>query len=265
MGTPALETRLLSSLSIQDEASFKHVALYQDLKDVLLRANYPVRVLPKTHEGRWDRALILNLTFWGVDGGAGGDVLVDDLLEADVVGHAAWHHLAAGVLAGAPGKPPSVDALFLGEAIASAFDLYLVGRLLGHAPRSSFLASQVPAMAEAAEAAGLPEEDFETLLEGVAKDPDRAFEDLRSLLVDACRALFGCRNAQEGFAALAALDGHRFGPLLHRYELSNWVLYARAFGDAAPDQNARDVDQALRTARASMDWLEANWVRPALK
>ena len=67
---------------------------------------------------------------------------------ADVVAHAAWHYLAARALAPAAGRSLSVDALFLGEAIASAFDVYLVGRLLGHAPRSTFLETQVPAMAE---------------------------------------------------------------------------------------------------------------------
>ena len=68
----------------------------------------------------------------------------------------------------------SAEALFLGEAIASAFDVYLVGRLLGHAPDSSFLETQVPAMAEAAQAAGLPDEELEAMLDGIAADPECA-------------------------------------------------------------------------------------------
>ena len=40
-----------------------------------------------------DRALLINLTFWTAD--AGGDVLVDEHVEADVVAHAAWHHVVA--------------------------------------------------------------------------------------------------------------------------------------------------------------------------
>src|SRR4051794_30629787 len=163
--------RSIDDLTIEDERSFRHVELYGDLKDVLQRAKYSFRLLPEVSSGRWDRALFLNLTFWGAN--EGGDILVDEVIPADVVAHAAWHHLAAKALSEAPGTPLTADALFLGEAIASAFDVYLVGRLLGHSPESSFLATQVPAMADSASAAGLSDDDFDALLQGIADDPDR--------------------------------------------------------------------------------------------
>jgi hypothetical protein len=228
---PALLRRTLGELVIDDAESFRHVGLYADLADILIGDAYEFRLLPASSAGRWDRALLLNLTFWS---GAGGDVLVDDHLPADVVAHVAWHHLAARALTPQRGEPgslparPSNDALFLGEAIASAFDVYLVGRLLGYAPRSTFLATQVPAMADAAKAAGLSEESFAALLERIAASPERAFEDLRALLFDATRALAACSTAEEALVALGRFDAHVFGSLLHRYELSNWVLYARA-------------------------------------
>ncbi len=261
------ELRTVDELEIGDEPSFRHVALYADLKEVLRRAAYPFRVLPKTSSGRANRALLLNLTFWSAD--SGGDVLVDAHPEADVVAHAAWHHLAARALARGPAAQLSVEALFLGEAIASAFDVYLVGRLLGHAPRSTFLESQVLAMAETAQGAGLSEAGFAKLLRGIARGPERAFADLRELLSDATRALFSCRSAEQAHGALRALDGHRFSALLHRYELSNWVLYARAYGQGAalggkPDPRARAVERALRKAKDPLSWLVAAWVRPAL-
>ncbi len=267
MTTPRTATpfvrRSLDELTIGDEASLRHVGLYADLKEVLHRADYPFRVLPKSRAPRNDRALLLNLTYWSPD--AGGDLLVDDRIEADVVAHTAWHYLAARSLATRVGAAPSADALFLGEAIASAFDIYLVGRLLGHAPRSRFLASQVPAMAEAASAAGLPARGFERLLGRVADDPDRAFADLRELLSDAAASLYACDTAERGYNALAALDAHPFSALLHRYEISNWVLYARAYGARAPvDARARSVDRALRRAKAPLDWLAEHWVAPAL-
>jgi hypothetical protein len=257
------EERAVDELTIVDERSFRHVALYGDLKEVLRRAKYPFRVLPKASSGRADRALFLNLTFWSA--AAGGDVLVDDRVDADVVAHAAWHHLASRALASGPGALPSVGALFLGEAIASAFDVYLVGRLLGRAQRSAFLETQVTAMGEAASAAGLPEKKFVGLLEDIAADPDRAFGDLRELLADATGALFACRSGEEAFGALAALDGHRFSALLHHYELSNWVLYARAYGAGkAADVRARAVDAALRKASVPLDWLAEHWIAPAI-
>ncbi len=253
--------RTVDELTIEDERSFRHVALYADLKEVLLRAKYPFRVLPEDLEGRADRALLLNLTFWGAD--AGGDVLESETLPADVVAHAAWHHLAAKALPH-EGKTPA-PALFLGEAIASAFDVYLVGRLLGHAPTSSFLETQVPAMAEATEAAGLDEDGFESMLEAIASGPERAFADLRELLFDATSALFAAPDAGAATTALASFDSHRFASLLHRYELSNWVLYARAYGDAAGGERARALDAALRAEKLPLEWLVREWVTPALR
>jgi len=252
-----LRNLTLDQLTIEDERSFRHVALYDALKEVLRRDGFRFRVPePGSRDATWDRVLFLNLTFWSAQEPA--DVLVDDHIAADVVAHAAWHHLARKSLPAAS----SADALLLGEAIASAFDLYLVGRLLGHAPDSDFLRTQVPAMAEVAQAAGMAERDFEALLEGVAEDPDRAFEDLRQLLFDAGTALMGCADVDAGAAALEGLDARRFAPLLHHYELSNWVLYARAYtkfrGD--PDTSVRGVDALLRSAPVALDWLETHWI-----
>jgi len=259
----SFDRRTVDELAIGDEPAFRHVALYADLKEVLRRAAYPFRILPRASRRREDRALLLNLSFWAAD--AGGDVLADASTEADVVAHAAWHHLAARELAPASGGAMSVDALFLGEAIASAFDLYLVGRLLGHAPRSTFLGTQVPAMAETVSAAGLSKAAFAALLAEVSRSPDRAFADLRELLTDAAAALFACRTTEQAHAALRAVDGHRFSALLHRYELSNWVLYARAYGRSeGRDRRVAAVDRALRKAKVPLEWLSAHWVAPAL-
>jgi hypothetical protein len=259
----AFRERTIDALTVTDEGSFRHVALYSDLKEILARDGYVFRVLPDRYAGRWDRALLLNLTYWD---GAGGDVLESATAPADVVAHVAWHHLAARALAIAPGAAPSAEALALGESVASAFDVYLVGRLLGHAPRSSFLATQVAAMAESARAAGLTERRFGSMLRDVARAPERAFADLRRLLYDATLALLPCRGADEALASIARFDGHRFAPLLHHYEISNWVLYARAYARTAraPDRRARALDASLRARRDPLAWLVRTWVAPAL-
>jgi hypothetical protein len=248
----------LDELVVEDEASLRHVALYASLKEELVRAKYEFRVLPAGSSVRHDRALFLNLTYWAA--ASGGDVLVDERVPADVIAHVAWHHLASRAIGPRASAKPSVDALFLGEAIASAFDVYLVGRLLGRAPRSAFLKTQVPAMAESAEAAGLSARGFARMLTGIAEDPDRAFADLRELLSDASATLFRCRTGDDAHAALAGLEGHRFAPLLHRYELSNWILYARAYGAERGGARARAVDRALRSASVPLDWLASRWL-----
>lgn len=256
-----LRSSTLDELVIDDEPSFRHVGLYADLKQILRKDGYTFRVPENGALPSWDRVVFLNLTFWTPD--EQGDVLASDHLDADVLTHVAWHHLCRKAL---PGSPATSDSLFLGESIASAFDLYLVGRLLGHAPDAVFLETQVPAMADAAEAAGLDEAGFEALLGSVAEDPERAFEDLRQLLFDAGTALVGAKGPSEAAVTLERFEGHRFAPLLHHYELSNWILYARAYAKApiAPDEATRAVDRALREAKDSLAWLQKSWVDPRL-
>lgn len=260
--TRGLRRRTLDALEIEDERSFRHVALYGDLKEVLRKDGYVFRTLDAETPGSWDRALFLNLTFWGAD--EGGDVLEGDVIPADVVAHVAWHRLAHRALRTPDGAKPSASALFLGEAIASAFDLYLVGRLLGHAPNASFLATQVPAMAETAQNAGVEDDAFDAMLQTVAEDPEAAFGSLRELLYDVTGALHACGDAEAALAVLDRFASHRFGALLHRYELANWVLYARAYGSAAPSPDADAIDRALREAPDPLAWLVEHWVRPAL-
>lgn len=250
----------LDELNIDDERSFRHVGLYETLKAILVRDGYRFRVPPADEAIAWDDALFLNLTFW--DPSEHGDVLTSDSIPADTLMHVAWHHVAVRAIpTSAPGKRPSIDSLFLAESIASAFDLYLVGRLIGHAPKSEFLQTQVPAIADVAEAAGVDEEAFESLLGELAEEPERAFEDLRSLLFDAASGLVTCRGIDSAREFLGSLQARRFAPLLHHYALSNWVLYGLAHGDPGPDPAIRAVDKALRAAPVALDWLETNWLR----
>ncbi len=257
-----LQRVTLDNLRIEDERSYRHIGLYAELKRTLVHDRVAFLV-PKSGstEARWDRALFLNLTFWSPD--QPGDVLDSDAIQADVVMHACWHHLTRRALTAlGTTASQSPEALFLGESIASAFDLYLVGRLLGHAPDAAFLETQVPAMAEAADQAGMPEDAFEAMLDEVSRDPDKAFEDLRELLFDASTALVRAPSVEEAAEIIARFDGHRFGPLLHHYELSTWILYARAYAKdlGAPDPRVMAVDAALRSASSPLDWLEKNWI-----
>jgi hypothetical protein len=103
---------------------------------------------------------------------------------------------------------------------------------------------------------------FEALLGEVASDPERAFEDLRQLLFDACMSLVHQPSVGDAADAIAAFDGHRFGPLLHHYELSTWILYARAYGQGTGtrDASVQSIDEALRQAPVALDWLEGQWL-----
>jgi hypothetical protein len=117
-------------------------------------------------------------------------------------------------------------------------------------------------MSAAADAAGLAESEIEALLQAIHAEPERAFEDMRALLLDVSHALYACASVTDALAALERFGSHRFAPLLHHYQLSNWVLYARAFAKPDPEQEAlaKDLDATLRSAPSSLDWLGANWV-----
>jgi len=265
----ALRTLSLDDLTIDDERSFAHVALQARLKQVLRRSGHRFLVPAVSAPISWDRALFLNLTFWGAQDGA--DVLCEDRIPADVVAHVAWHHVVSRELARRSADraaPPTTAALFFAESIASAFDLYLVGRLLTNAPESDFITTQVPLMSECAQEAGQSEAAFAAMLTAVSRDPERAFEDLRVMLFDAASALVRSSGHAEAAETLDGFSGNRFGQLLHHYQLSNWILYARAYATSplAADPVVAEVDAVLRHAPVSLDWLAEHWVdadRPA--
>jgi hypothetical protein len=255
-----LRSASLDEVTIDDEAAFVAVALYPRLRDVLRAGGHRFLIPTAGSPASWDRALFLNLTFW--NGADAAEVLSDDRVAADVVAHAAWHRVVSDRLPGSAGRRPSADGMLFGEAIASAFDLYLVGRLLTEAPGCDFIDSQVPIMGEAAQEAGLSEADFAALLTAVCGDPEQAFEDLRRLLLAAATALLRCGGAIEAQGVLEALGGHRFASLLHHYQLSNWILYARAYGEfgAEVDPAVTGADLVLRAAPSALGWLAEHWV-----
>lgn len=247
----ALLYKMLDDLTIEDERSMSHVGVYGELNRWLRGAGVRFAVLDGP---RSDHALVLNLAFWRP--GDLAEVLADDVITADQLAHNAWHALAAARLGDAARSP---SGLLLAEAIASAFDIYLVGRLLGHAPESAFLTSQVPAMADAALDAGLDEAGFESLLERASDEPEKAFESLRQLLFDTASRLLSATDVSEAAEVLRAAEQHPFAALLHHYELSTWVLFARCYGQG-DGQAAIEVDRALRGADDSMGWLEEHWL-----
>jgi len=134
--------------------------------------------------------------------------------------------------------------------------------LLPVAPESDFITTQVPIIGEAAELAGLSGSGFTALMEEVVDQPERAFEDLRALLLDASLALLPCHGAAEALRVLEGFAGHRFEPLLHHFQLSNWILYARAYAVSFPsgDQVVRDLDTTLRQSGDSLGWLAGHWL-----
>ena len=200
----------LSELVIEDEEALASVPLYPRLKAALAAAGHRF-LLPARHtELSWDRALFLNLTYWS--GAAAADILCQGSLPADVVTHVAWHRVVAHGLSQTLASEAR-GAMLFGEAVASAFDLYLVGTLLRYAPESDFITTQVPAMSEAAANAGLSESDIGLLLEDITDEPIGAFSELRTLLFDVSTALVPCADPVTAQTVLEGFKAHRFAPI----------------------------------------------------
>ncbi|MBT9555207.1 MAG: hypothetical protein IV100_04215 [Myxococcales bacterium] len=246
-------------LRIDDEPAFAHVGLYGRLKAALASSGHVFLVPDDASWVGGDRALFLNQTYWASD--ASADVLAEASITADEVTHIALHGLAKVAVVGG-GRPKSPRAFLFAESIASAFDLYLIGRLLRNRPDSAFIESQVPIIRDAAEDAGLHPDDFAELLGEIVDAPERAFEDLRRLLFDTATRLLDCDEVVGGQAVFEEAADHRFAPLLHHYQLSNWVLFCRAYGTANDDEETRvdQLDAALRAAPDAVAWLEAHWL-----
>ena len=106
---------------------------------------------------------------------------------------------------------------------------------------------------------GGPHED------GVRVDARRYREAIRSVRSPICASSSSTRRPRSsraddraGARRARARSTSTLRALLHRYELSNWVLYARAYGGrGGPNPKVVAVEQALRTTRAPLEWLAA--------
>ena len=237
----------LNDLAIVDHATMDGVDVYPALTQRLVDDAYPFLVAaPQGGTEDWARVLFLNLTYWGGE----GDVLCDDAIAADVVAHVGWHHAIAQTLH--PTGPPTVSALAFGEAVASAFDIYLIGHLLKQSLHTELLATAVPRIRDVALDSGLDEDAVDNLLIDIAADPEAAFESLRALLFDVTRALVDCTTVEQGADVLDAVREHRFACLLHHFEVSNWVLHMQARGRRQPDSATQALDEAMRASSSPL-------------
>lgn len=76
----------------------------------------------------------------------------------------------------ASGPAPTAAALFLGESVASAFDLYVVGQLLRQGTKNAYLSSQVPALSAAALDSGVTEAALADAGPAALDDPAMAMD-----------------------------------------------------------------------------------------
>ena len=244
----------VSELTIVDEQSFETLALYRALRTRMDEAD-PVFLITDPNGDEGERARLLNLGFW--DPSSFMEVLTEPVITADQLAHNALHHCGYGALGDAA---RSLEGLLLVESIASAMDIYWLGRLLAEAPYAEFLESQVPAISEAASGAGASSEEFADLLQLAAENPPKAFGDLRSVLFDTALGLTRAVDVHEADRVLREQSTHQWSVLTHHYAITNWILFARINGSHTSDtKSVLDLDQRLRGVKNPVTELQSIW------
>jgi hypothetical protein len=250
----------LDALRIRDARPFSHILHYAPLKQRLIDAQYTFQLLPKS--ANVASAQLLNLTYWGAPAEAlvGGDVLTEAAIDADVVCHVGWHHMLRETLAADGDNSSSAASLFLGESVASAYDLYMLGVLMLRAPSCGFVQTQAPAIADCATASGLSKRAFAQQLQTIALDPEAAFAALRTLLFDVTTALYLAKTQAAAFTILQSVREAPYSWLLPRFELSNWVLYARAYAKKATSAAASKLNRELAITERPLELLTSRYL-----
>jgi hypothetical protein len=256
----AFETRHLDELDVHEQPALRKVPYYEELKEVLRQGRVPFRLFPEASRARADHALLLNVVFW--DAGAVDDIIERPLVGAYSIPHIAWHYLTARALAPAPGRL-SAGGWVLGESIASAFDLFLLGHLLREDPGAPTARVIVDRLHAAVLRAGGSDDQMRSLAGGARDDPEAAFADLRELLFVGTQALLECERSDDAFAVLRQIDAQPLGCLFHAYRVADWVLQVKASGAKRDDEAVDRLDAELRAQRAPVAWLIDRWLTPA--
>ncbi|MDP3274756.1 MAG: hypothetical protein Q8Q09_06130 [Deltaproteobacteria bacterium] len=248
----------LDALRIDDEHVFESVEHFVALRETVREAGLTFRVAPEASvHAEWSRVLFLNLTYWhGSEGNS--DALASRNIPADVVTHVAWHYLAQRALLG----DFTGESMLMGECIASAYDLFLLGSLWCKKVDCDFVSALREALFAMFEEQGMTHHEFELWLDGLAHDPERAFEDLRALLFDLCVGLLASKSLDDAVAVFDAHSDRRFAGIVHHYELSNWLLHTRAYAATRLDMDpqVRALDASLRAAARPVQWLADTWI-----
>ena len=202
----------LEEMAVVEEDAFRRAGL--DLLGHSRRMLKDLRIA-RVPEGR-GIARLVNLLQWDV--GEHMEYLDGEVVAADQVVHFAMHHIWDQKL----GSDHPLKMLFA-ECMASASDIYLVGKLSHAGEETDFLADTLESFGSYFEMYS-SEEELEELVIQVVEEP---FE----TMIEAARYLFelgSCLLEQViDMDKLILFQDHLFYPLAHHYNISNWVLTIR--------------------------------------
>lgn len=191
----------------------------------LLRAHRVAFVAMENGNGL---ARLVNLLFWRA--GERREYVDGSALYADQVIHLALHQLVDTLVS----RSHPRGSLFA-ECLASASDVYLLGKLMGGGEETDFLRDTLASFGTYYEMYAHGEGDLERIIRQLRDDPFAAMTGLASFLEFFCLTLLESDTGEEARQKLLPLTTHRFYPLVHHYHTANWVLSLRnRFTGAAP-------------------------------
>ena len=234
------QVRRLEELEIAEADAFDRAGIDLLASCQGLLKNLSIVCLP---EGR-GLARLVNLLQWDV--GQQREYLDGDIVAADQVVHFALHQIWDKKIGSA-----HPHTMLFAECMASASDLYLLGRLSQAGEETDFLMDTLESFGSYYEMYGT-EEQLEELVTRIVEAP---FE----TMIEAAAYLYhlGCRLLEPStdMGALLEFQDHLMYPLAHHYNISNWILTIRNRlpQNPAPLDPAEVMDHLPRTEK---DWLQ---------
>ncbi len=209
-----------SELVIEDEADYRAAGLGRLLAlscGFLERAGVRFGVMP---EGR-GTARLASLLSWQVAERL--ELLDEACVASDQLVHFALHQMVDRRLG-----HDDPYAVLLAETIASASDLYLLGKLAATDREPAFLVDTMESFSAWFELYAGDPDDLERLLASTVADPYAAMRSLCRYLLAATAPLLYPRDERSVTDTLTKAARDRAYPLLHHYNTTNWVLSIRA-------------------------------------
>lgn len=219
------EMTTLQELEIFEQDAFKRADIkLLDLSLHLLK-DHRMAVIPHST----GLARLVNLLHW--DASENLEYLDGEGVLADQIIHFAVHHVMNRF-----NQCNTAKGMLFAECMASAADVYLVGKLSQAGEETDFLQDTLESFSTYYEMYAVDETHLELMLSTILEQPFKAMMDLANYLFQFGSALLG---AQPDLEKLIQLQEHFSYPLVHHYNISNWILTIRSkfpgYDDAEPD------------------------------
>jgi len=239
----------IEAIEIDDRDAYGKVALdglLEAASATLDRAGVRVVV---TERGR-GTARLANLLCWQVQ--ANLELADDAVLSGDQIIHFALHHLADQQMGHEDPR-----ALLFAETLASSADILLLGSLASLEPEPDFVVETMESFAYYYDLYAGSEEVLARVLTRIVDDPFAMMRAVCLFLYAAAEPLLSASDLATTLSHLDRLVEDDLYPLVHHYNMTNWILAIRAA--RLPEQEAGfDPAQAFsETGVVVRQWCES--------